>query len=53
MKLLVTGGTGLVGNVLQKVYPDAIYVSSKDYDLTKEVKVKAMFEKHKLSNIMH
>ena len=27
MKLLATGGTGLVGNALQKVCPDAIYVS--------------------------
>ena len=30
MKLLVTGGTGLVGNALQKVCPNAIYVSSED-----------------------
>ena len=53
MKLLITGGTGLVGNALQKVYPDAIYVSSKDYDLTKEVKVKAMFEKYRPVNVIH
>ncbi len=53
MGLLVTGGPGLVGNALQKVYPDAIYVSSKDYDLTKEVEVKAMFEKYKPANVIH
>jgi len=53
MKLLITGGTGLVGNALQKVCPDAIYVSSKDYDLTKEVEVKAMFEKYRPINVIH
>ncbi len=53
MELLVTGGTGLVGNALQKVRPDATYVSSKDYDLTKEVEVKAMFEKHRPANVIH
>jgi GDP-L-fucose synthase len=53
MKLLVTGGTGLVGNALQKVCPDAIYVSSKDYDLTKEVEVKTMFEKYRPTNVIH
>ena len=53
MKLLITGGTGLVGNALQKLCPDAIYVSSKDYDLTKEVEVKAMFEKYRPVNVIH
>ena len=32
-KLLVTGGTGMVGVALQKVLPDATDVGSK-YDLT-------------------
>ena len=53
MELLVTGGTGLVGNALQKVYPDAIYVSSKDYDLTKKGEVKSMFEKYTPANVIH
>jgi len=51
--LLITGGTGLVGNALQKIYPDAIYVSSKDYDLTKENEVKSMFEKYKPDKVIH
>lgn len=51
--LLITGGSGLVGHALQKICPDAIYVSSKDYDLTKEKEVKAMFEKHKPSEVIH
>ena len=53
MKFLVTGGIGLVGNALQKVCLDAIYVSSEDYDLTKEAEVKAMFEKYIPSNVTH
>ena len=34
MKIVVTGGNGLVGKHLQDILPDAIYVSSKDYNLT-------------------
>ncbi|MCG2718265.1 MAG: NAD-dependent epimerase/dehydratase family protein [Nanoarchaeota archaeon] len=53
MKILVTGGSGLVGNALQRVCPAAIYVSSKDYDLTKEAEVKAMFEKYRPEQVIH
>lgn len=51
--LLVTGGTGLVGNALQKINPDAIYIGSKDYDLTREKEVKSMFEKYKPDKVIH
>jgi len=53
MRLLVTGGSGLVGHAMQKICPDAIYVSSKDYDLTKEKNVKSMFEMYKPTRIIH
>lgn len=53
MELLITGGTGLVGNALQKVCPDAIYVSLKDHDLTKEAEVKTLFEKYRPANVIH
>jgi len=53
MRLLVTGGSGLVGHAMQKICPDAIYVSSKDYDLTKEKDVNAMFERHKPTRVIH
>jgi len=33
-KILVTGGSGMVGKHLQKYIPNAIYLSSKDGDLT-------------------
>ena len=51
--VLITGGSGLVGNALQKICPNAIFISSKDYDLTKEKDVEAMFEKHKPSEVIH
>ena len=42
MKILVTGGTGLVGQHLQDILPEAIYVSSSAYDLTKTKDVEEM-----------
>jgi len=52
-KILVTGGSGMVGNSLQKFLPDAIYISSKDYDLTNESDVISMFEKYKPNIVVH
>lgn len=42
--ILVTGGSGLVGSHLKRFLPDAVYISSSDFDLTKEGDVKALFE---------
>jgi GDP-L-fucose synthase len=53
MELLVTGGTGLVGHALQKIKPDAIYVGSKNFDLTKKEEVEAMFQTYKPKKIIH
>lgn len=52
-KIVVTGGTGLVGKSLQKILPDAIYLSSKDYDLTIEHCVKAMYDELKPEIVIH
>jgi len=52
MNIVVTGGTGLIGQYLQK-YLKATYLSSKDYDLTKELEVIKMFETHKPKVIIH
>jgi GDP-L-fucose synthase len=52
-KILVTGGSGLVGNYLRKYLPEAIYISSKDYDLTTEKGVKEMFLKYKPKTVIH
>ena len=30
-KILITGGTGMVGHAFQKIIPEAIFVSSRDF----------------------
>jgi GDP-L-fucose synthase len=53
ISLLVIGGSGLVGNALQKICKDAIYVSSKDFDLTDKKETKKMFETYKPTKVIH
>jgi len=52
-KIVVTGGSGLVGQSLKKIMPNAIYLSSKDFDLTTEVGVRNMYLKHKPDIVVH
>lgn len=51
-KILVTGGNGLVGRYLQNEL-QGIYLSSKDYDLTKESEVIRMYGEHKPDVVIH
>lgn len=53
MSIIVTGGNGMVGKSLQDIWEEPIYLSSKDYDLTKEVEVIKMYEDHKPSSVIH
>jgi GDP-L-fucose synthase len=43
-KILVTGGSGLVGRHLREILPDAVYISSKEYDLRSEADVRRLCE---------
>ena len=52
-KVVVTGGSGMVGQSLRKILPDATYLSSKDYDLTIECEVKKMFNDINPDCIVH
>jgi GDP-L-fucose synthase len=52
-KILVTGGSGLVGKYLRLILPNAKYISSKDYDLTSENDVKKIFKSSKYSTVIH
>jgi GDP-L-fucose synthase len=52
MKVVVTGGTGLVGTYLQK-YINGVYLSSKDFDLTNETEVARMYFVHKPDVVIH
>ena len=42
MKVVVTGGTGFVGQRLKKIRSDWVYLSSKDYDLVSTEDCKRM-----------
>jgi GDP-L-fucose synthase len=42
-KIVIGGGSSMVGQALKKILPDAIYLSSKDYDLTNEASVQKMY----------
>lgn len=53
MKILVTGGTGLVGYSLKKIKPEYIYLSSKDCDLTNYKNTYDFFKKHKPTHVIH
>jgi len=52
-KILVTGGSGLIGQYLQKILPNAFYISSKDYDLTKENDVIKLFKNNNFKTVVH
>ena len=53
MKILVTGGSGLVGKHLKDILPDAVYISSKDYDLTDLQQVRDMMFQYKPNIVIH
>jgi GDP-L-fucose synthase len=53
MKILITGGSGMVGRSLKQYLPNATYVSSKDYNLTSEYDVSKMFETLKPNVVIH
>ena len=51
--ILVTGGSGLVGKHLKDILPDAVYISSKDFDLTNIDRVHAMMDFFKPKVVIH
>lgn len=53
MRILVTGGSGLVGKYLQKILPDAFYMSTKDGDLTDIKFVRWMISSHTPDVVIH
>jgi GDP-L-fucose synthase len=53
MKILVTGGSGMVGKHLKELLPDAFYVGSKDYDLTIPFGVRSMFSTYEPDVVIH
>jgi GDP-L-fucose synthase len=53
MKILVTGGSGMVGRSLQDIIPDAKYLSSKDCDLTNPIETELLIKTYKPDIIIH
>ena len=51
--ILVTGGSGLVGKHLQDILPNAVYISSRDYDLTQINQVNRMMEHFNPEIVVH
>ena len=52
-RILVTGGTGMVGNYLKEILPDAMYIGSKDCDLTDNNQVDKLWGDYKPTNVIH
>ena len=53
MKILITGGGGMLGKHLQELFPNAIFISSHNYNLTKESEVESMFRYYKPNIVIH
>lgn len=52
-RIVVTGGSGLVGKYLKQLLPEAVYLSSSDYDLTDVDDIVKMFVDHDPEVIVH
>ena len=52
-KILVTGGSGMVGKSLKKYIPHATYLSSKDCDLTDENSVIPLMTNNRYDIVIH
>lgn len=53
MKILVTGAGGLIGGYLKEIMPNAIYVTSKDYDLCSQKETSILISQEKPDWIIH
>ena len=52
-KILVTGGSGMVGTALKKILPEAIYLASQDGDLKNKSDVAHIFKEYKPQMVFH
>ena len=57
MKILVTGGSGLIGSAIRSIIlgddSPYVFISSADFDLTKMDDTKRMFETHRPTHVIH
>ena len=52
-KILVTGGSGMLGKAIQSLLPSAIFASSVDGDLTNWEETCSLFKRHKPDVVIH
>tara|TARA_R110002096_G_scaffold172969_2_gene346916 strand:+ start:459 stop:1385 length:927 start_codon:yes stop_codon:yes gene_type:complete len=52
-KVLVTGGSGMLGKAIQSILPDATYLSSKNADLTSPTATDSIFNEYKPDFVLH
>ena len=52
-KILVTGGSGLLGRAVSKLLTEAVCLNRQDGDLRDPAQVKALFEKHRPDRVLH
>ena len=52
-RILVTGGSGMIGSALKNVLPGATYISSKDCDLTDAKETIRLFKYHEPEKVVH
>tara|TARA_Y100000310_G_C20515318_1_gene730893 strand:- start:105 stop:1031 length:927 start_codon:yes stop_codon:yes gene_type:complete len=52
-KILVTGGSGMIGSALKEFLPDATFVNSKMYDLRNQLDANYLFLKEKPDYVIH
>lgn len=52
-KILVTGGSSMVGKHLQAILPEATYVTSADADLTNQAAVDSLINRTKPTTVIH
>lgn len=53
MNILITGGSGMVGRYLQEILPNAIYVGSKDFNLTSYKEASLLITQERPDWIIH
>jgi GDP-L-fucose synthase len=51
--ILVTGGSGMLGNALRNILHGAVYLSSEDGDLRDKDSTEAIFEKYRPDMVVH
>lgn len=52
-KLAFTGGSGLLGKEIQKHFPDGLYPTHDQLDITDRRSITSYFKKHKFKSIVH